>query len=434
MRTGAASRAWKMVLATALIGIVPAAAHGFCGGDCNADTKVTVNELLTMVNIAVGNAASAACPTGEGAGDGRITIDELVTAVGHALNGCPVPPTPTPSPKPNPLSAVQTTNLVFSNVLPQLGATMPSVDAMVNGMVTAGLDPFLGQVAALEPSIREQIPNGIRVNLGSGTNEPIGLMAGTITATYSNVVQSGNTISFDGTINTENVTVNGGNALFDTIHASVTATQKPDGKSTINMTVNGTGSNPAATTTGNIVVDTARCPNYPVSGSIKTTVGGSVAEIRFNDNCDGTFNSLGTAMLNFSQNAFNCDRGWYSWTRFAVVDGTHITDDRSEPPYLTVDGTVTDTDLTMSWRTLPCSPAPCTETVTSDGTFVGHFWKEETDTGYGLNYVMRYYIGTYTTRMVRYNPDGSVHCDETRILNEQDGMDDVYHFWLIRRK
>ena len=59
-----------------------------CVGDCNRDTAVTVDELLTMVNIALGNASLASCELGDAGGDGTITIDEILTAVNNALNGC----------------------------------------------------------------------------------------------------------------------------------------------------------------------------------------------------------------------------------------------------------------------------------------------------------------------------------------------------------
>lgn len=60
-----------------------------CVGDCNSDTQVTVDELLTMVNTALGNAEVTACEAGDANHDAQITIDEILTAVNNALNGCP---------------------------------------------------------------------------------------------------------------------------------------------------------------------------------------------------------------------------------------------------------------------------------------------------------------------------------------------------------
>jgi hypothetical protein len=66
------------------------AAPPACSGDCNGGGSVTVDELLTMVNIILGTAPLSACPVGDANGDRQITINELVGAVGHALEGCGV--------------------------------------------------------------------------------------------------------------------------------------------------------------------------------------------------------------------------------------------------------------------------------------------------------------------------------------------------------
>jgi hypothetical protein len=61
-----------------------------CVGDCSGDGMVTVDELLTMVNIALGNAPISECPAGDANNDMQITVDEILTAVNNALNGCPL--------------------------------------------------------------------------------------------------------------------------------------------------------------------------------------------------------------------------------------------------------------------------------------------------------------------------------------------------------
>jgi len=59
-----------------------------CVGDCNSDGQVTVDEILTMVNIALGDTPVTTCEAGDANHDGEITIDEILTAVSNALNGC----------------------------------------------------------------------------------------------------------------------------------------------------------------------------------------------------------------------------------------------------------------------------------------------------------------------------------------------------------
>jgi hypothetical protein len=59
-----------------------------CTGDCNDDDMVGVNELITGVNIALGNLEVSACPDFDRAADGRVDIPDLIAAVSAALNGC----------------------------------------------------------------------------------------------------------------------------------------------------------------------------------------------------------------------------------------------------------------------------------------------------------------------------------------------------------
>jgi hypothetical protein len=65
-----------------------AAAATTCAGDCDADGAVTVDELITLVNIALGNQPLATCPSGDSDGDSEITVNEIVGAVIDALTGC----------------------------------------------------------------------------------------------------------------------------------------------------------------------------------------------------------------------------------------------------------------------------------------------------------------------------------------------------------
>ncbi len=87
---------------------------GECAGDCNGDGTVTVDEITTMANIALGKAEMYDCMRGDMNHDGRCTIDEVVAAVNSALSGCgspsptatvpqstPTPPHPTPTSPPD---------------------------------------------------------------------------------------------------------------------------------------------------------------------------------------------------------------------------------------------------------------------------------------------------------------------------------------------
>jgi hypothetical protein len=97
-----------------------------CVGDCDNSGDVTINELITGVNIALGNASLQLCPAFDCNQDGQVTINCLVIAVNAALNGCATPPTatvtatptPTPSPQATPTATATATATatVSSNV------------------------------------------------------------------------------------------------------------------------------------------------------------------------------------------------------------------------------------------------------------------------------------------------------------------------------
>ena len=61
-----------------------------CAGDCDGNGQVSVDEIITLTNIALGEASISLCELGDINGDGQITVDEIQAAVSNALNGCPM--------------------------------------------------------------------------------------------------------------------------------------------------------------------------------------------------------------------------------------------------------------------------------------------------------------------------------------------------------
>ena len=59
-----------------------------CIGDCDTSGAVAVNELVTMVNIALERAPMNTCVAGNMDGNAQITINEILTAVNKLLGGC----------------------------------------------------------------------------------------------------------------------------------------------------------------------------------------------------------------------------------------------------------------------------------------------------------------------------------------------------------
>jgi hypothetical protein len=61
-----------------------------CVGDCNGGHSVTVDELLTVATVGLGNAESSACPRGIPARP-EVDVSLMIQAENNALNGCPAP-------------------------------------------------------------------------------------------------------------------------------------------------------------------------------------------------------------------------------------------------------------------------------------------------------------------------------------------------------
>jgi hypothetical protein len=59
-----------------------------CVGDCGGTRTVVVNDIITLVNIALGNAQPSACPKGIPSG-AQVDVALIIRAVNSALSGCP---------------------------------------------------------------------------------------------------------------------------------------------------------------------------------------------------------------------------------------------------------------------------------------------------------------------------------------------------------
>jgi hypothetical protein len=60
-----------------------------CLGDCDGSGDVTIEEITTMVNIALGSEALDVCLAADGDGSAAVEIDEIVAAVINANAACP---------------------------------------------------------------------------------------------------------------------------------------------------------------------------------------------------------------------------------------------------------------------------------------------------------------------------------------------------------
>lgn len=84
----AGAMAWIVIAAsTTILACLPSSTVAQCRGDCIEDGQVTVDEVITLVSLALaGNARN--CPSGDVNADGVITVDEVITAVTDSLDGC----------------------------------------------------------------------------------------------------------------------------------------------------------------------------------------------------------------------------------------------------------------------------------------------------------------------------------------------------------
>ena len=76
--------------ATALVVSLPAMALGVCAGDCDANGKVTIDEVVHAVGVAVDGMPLEGCFPADMDRNETVSVNELVAAVSGALNGCRV--------------------------------------------------------------------------------------------------------------------------------------------------------------------------------------------------------------------------------------------------------------------------------------------------------------------------------------------------------
>ncbi len=79
-----------MAISTAVSTPTPTPTSVPCVGDCNGDGRVTVDEMLTVAAIALGNSSVAECRAGDARDEGTITVDDVLAAADNALNACGV--------------------------------------------------------------------------------------------------------------------------------------------------------------------------------------------------------------------------------------------------------------------------------------------------------------------------------------------------------
>ncbi len=62
-----------------------------CAGDCDGSGQVTIDELIKLVRVALGEGAYSTCVAGDVDASGDIDITDIISAVNIALSGCTAP-------------------------------------------------------------------------------------------------------------------------------------------------------------------------------------------------------------------------------------------------------------------------------------------------------------------------------------------------------
>jgi hypothetical protein len=96
-RDHCSGRFFRFTLATLSVLVLlstatPSASRGVCLGDCNGDRQVTINEIITLVNIALGTVPCCeTCPAAEAPwiGIAGLPITYITDVIRNALFGCP---------------------------------------------------------------------------------------------------------------------------------------------------------------------------------------------------------------------------------------------------------------------------------------------------------------------------------------------------------
>src|SRR5262245_7421282 len=101
-------RAIRTTLAAIALLAGTQAVHAQCVGDCDNSNTVTVNELVTGVNIALDRANISTCPSFDADSSDTVTVNELVTGVNNLLRDLCTATGPTDTPTPTTSGEINT--------------------------------------------------------------------------------------------------------------------------------------------------------------------------------------------------------------------------------------------------------------------------------------------------------------------------------------
>jgi len=162
------------ILLGVILGVLPRCSNAACVGDCDGNGEVTVNELVTMVNISLGATPLSSCVAGDADGSGDITINEIVAAVTNAQGVCPQPPaTPTPSPLPTPTSSPASPFPQIQSAIFEVTCVSPGCHNAIDqsgGLVLQGSVAYANLVGVTPVNLAARQAGMLRVDPGNPAN------------------------------------------------------------------------------------------------------------------------------------------------------------------------------------------------------------------------------------------------------------------------
>ncbi|MFN8643976.1 MAG: hypothetical protein U0802_20835 [Candidatus Binatia bacterium] len=69
---------------------IPLSTPASCPGDCDANGRTSIDEVVVAIEALLGRRAVAACRAADGDHDGVLSVDEVVRSLRSALRGCPL--------------------------------------------------------------------------------------------------------------------------------------------------------------------------------------------------------------------------------------------------------------------------------------------------------------------------------------------------------
>ncbi len=231
-----------------------------CVGDCDGNGSVAVNELITGVNINLGNRPVADCVAFDTNDDGMVAVNELIQGVNANLQGCvseptatpgadtptatpdedtPTPeagtPTSTPEPDtPTPGGPTATETATAESTATATATEVPPTATPTDTLPTSTPDPVLEEVAGASAAVANSLSSVVNIIGAVVAGVSGGVGAGAVPSSLVGVGAGSNPCELGGTVFTDisvanlmaTITIDfsncgvsrpGGSALFDGI-------------------------------------------------------------------------------------------------------------------------------------------------------------------------------------------------------------------------